>query len=135
MDRLTSARRSALMAAVRSKHTKPELLVRRVVSKLGYPYRLHYKQLPGRPDLAVPRLQKAIFVHGCFWHGHGRCKLGALPKSKLAYWRPKIAGNRARDRRNIRAMRQRGWKTLVVWQCQTRNAERLEAQVRAFLAN
>src|SRR6266540_3424732 len=100
MDTLTRIRRSALMAAIRSKDTAPEFVVRAVVSKLGYRYRLHVKRLAGSPDLVMRRLRKAIFVHGCFWHGHPNCKFGRLPRSNLGYWRPKIAGNRERDRQN-----------------------------------
>lgn len=123
------------MAAVRSKGTKPEFVVRRIVLKLGYRYRLHAKRLPGSPDLIVPKLRKAIFVHGCFWHGHANCKFGKLPRSNLRYWRPKITGNRERDRRNRRALARLGWKTLVIWQCQTRQSEDLEGRIHRFLAS
>lgn len=133
MDTHTRARRSALMAAIRSKDTTPEFVVRRVVFKLGYRYRLHVKRLPGSPDLVLPGLRKAIFVHGCFWHGHANCRFGRLPRSNLGYWRPKIAGNKERDRRNRGALRRLGWQTLVIWQCHTRDPKRLETRIRGFL--
>jgi len=132
MDRLTRARRSALMTAVRSKDTRPEFAVRKLLSGLGYRYRLHVETLPGKPDIAMPGARKVIFVHGCFWHGHKRCRWGSLPKSNLGYWRPKIAGNKARDVRNRRKLRRLGWRSLVVWQCEISNLARLQARLQAF---
>src|SRR5688572_10543668 len=114
MDRLTKPKRSALMAAVRSTDTGPELAVRRALTGLGYRYAVHVKTLPGKPDVAFRSRRKAIFVHGCFWHGHGRCRWGRLPRSNLEYWIPKIAMNKARDRRNRRALMAQGWRTLTV---------------------
>lgn len=120
------------MAAVPSKDTSPELLVRRLAHALGYRFRLHARKLPGRPDLVFPKRRRVIFIHGCFWHGH-RCTKGRLPKSRLDYWGPKIEENRKRDRRTLAALRRDGWKALVVWQCQTRDLERLSRLVRTFL--
>jgi DNA mismatch endonuclease (patch repair protein) len=134
MDRLTVARRSALMARVGSKHTTPELLVRKLARALGYRYRLHKATLPGKPDLAFLALRKAIFVHGCFWHGHARCRFGRLPRSNLSYWAPKIARNKERDRANTRALRAIGWNVLVIWQCETRDQRKLLVRLRRFLA-
>jgi DNA mismatch endonuclease (patch repair protein) len=99
---------------------------------MGYRFRLYSKKLPGHPDIVFPRLRKVILVHGCFWHGHG-CSKGKLPKSKLDYWAPKIVENKRRDRRNVAALRRAGWSTLVVWQCDTTNDERLARLLSRFL--
>lgn len=120
------------MSAVRTRDTGPELSARKVLYALGYRYRLHSKKLPGRPDIVFPALTKVMFIHGCFWHGHG-CSKGKLPKSRLSYWRPKIAANKERDRKNLAALRRRGWKALVVWQCELRDTERLLPKIRGFL--
>lgn len=121
------------MARVRSKNSRPELLVRKVVFGLGYRYRLHAKELPGRPDLVFRKRGKVIFVHGCFWHRHAGCSLARLPKSRLDFWLPKLEGNRKRDRRLKRELAKRGWKVLTVWECQVKNVERLRETVRRFL--
>lgn len=122
------------MAAVKSKDTSPELIVRRLAHALGYRFRLHAASLPGKPDLVFPRLRKIIIVNGCFWHMHtcGRCR---IPSSRRVYWLAKLARNAARDKRTLRSLRQAGWKVLVVWECQTnpKNLLRLTARLRAFL--
>lgn len=133
MDRLTPERRSALMGRVGSKDTSPELLLRRFLWSLGLRYRVHVGTLPGRPDIVIPALRKVILVHGCFWHGHRRCKHGKLPKSKLRYWGPKIEGNIARDARHRRALRAMGWKALVIWECQMREPRRFVDRLLPFL--
>jgi len=107
------------MRRVRSKHTKPELLVREIVSSMGFRYRLHSETISGHPDLAFSRLHKVIFVHGCFWHGH-RCPAGALPASNTEYWNVKRNKNLARDKRTQQALRRAGWKSLVIWECQVK---------------
>jgi DNA mismatch endonuclease (patch repair protein) len=134
VDRLDPEARGRLMAAVRSKDTKPEMVVRRLLHAMGYRFRLHRRDLPGMPDLVLPGRSKAIMVHGCFWHGHG-CPAGRLPKSRLEFWRPKIAGNRARDARNIRALRRSGWSVSVIWTCQMGDLQRLEKRLRRFLTS
>jgi DNA mismatch endonuclease (patch repair protein) len=121
------------MARVAGKHTAPELSVRKAARLLGYRYRLHVRSLPGKPDLAFGPLRKAIFVHGCFWHGHAGCRYGRLPLSNLGYWGPKIERNRQRDRAHNRALRSAGWDVLVIWQCQTKHPDRLLAKLRKFL--
>jgi DNA mismatch endonuclease (patch repair protein) len=123
------------MGRVRNRDTTPELSVRRLVSALGYRYRLHVGRLPGRPDLVFARHRKVIFVHGCFWHRHGsaRCKLARLPKSKLEFWLPKLTNNSERDRRNLAALRRAGWRALVIWECQLGNVAVLNERVRRFL--
>jgi DNA mismatch endonuclease, patch repair protein len=122
------------MAAIGSKDTGPELVVRRMLHGMGYRFRLHRRDLPGTPDIVLPRLRKAIFVHGCFWHGHEGCKLGRPSKSRVEYWGPKIAGNRARDERKEAALRQAGWSVGTVWECETRQMNDLAAHLRRFLA-
>ena len=104
--------------AVRSKDTKPEMKIRRALHIQGYRYRLHRSDLPGSPDLAFPARRKAVFVNGCFWHGH-ECKKGArIPRTNSSYWRPKIARNVERDAENLRKLAELGWKTLTVWECE-----------------
>jgi len=120
------------MSKVRSKNTSPELKVRKLVFSLGYRYRLHGKNLPGKPDLVFPSRKKAIFVHGCFWHYHG-CKKGQLPKSRLDYWLPKLLANRKRDAANISALTHLGWQALVVWQCEIKDVEELKETIIKFL--
>lgn len=115
-DRLSPQGRSALMSRIGAKNTKPEMAVRRMLHALGYRYVLHDKRLPGTPDLVFPARRKAVFVHGCFWHGHS-CGRGFRPSSNAEFWSAKIDGNRARDRRNVRALRTQGWRALTVWEC------------------
>ncbi len=132
MDNLTPEERSNQMSLIRSKDTKPELRVRHLVHSLGYRYRLHRVELPGKPDLVFPSKRKVIFVHGCFWHGH-KCKLGRVPKSSIEYWTNKITTNRNRDRRNCRRLRKLDWKWLTVWECRLADEVRLAAQIKRFL--
>jgi DNA mismatch endonuclease (patch repair protein) len=120
------------MSLVRSKHTKPELFVRRLVHRLGYRYRLHQADLPGRPDLVFRSRKKVVFVHGCFWHGH-KCRLGRMPKSRLDYWSPKIAGNHQRDIRTLRRLRRMEWRVLVLWECELHNDDALTDKILTFL--
>jgi DNA mismatch endonuclease, patch repair protein len=131
-DRLSTARRSAMMRRVRGKDTAPELLVRKLLHAQGYRYRLQGKELPGKPDIVFRRMKKAVFVHGCFWHGHG-CKIGRLPKSRLEFWGPKIARNADRDKGSEIALRALGWDVLVVWQCETRDLAGLRERLVDFL--
>jgi len=133
LDQAPDAQRRRTMAAVKGKDTKPERVVRRIAHGLGRRFRLHRKDLPGTPDLVFARDRKAIFVHGCFWHGHD-CKRGArTPKTNRAYWEAKIARNVARDRAAIQALEAAGWTPLVVWECETRDVEALTARLRRFL--
>lgn len=121
------------MQSVGTKDTGPEWIVRRALFRRGYRYRLHRKGLPGRPDIVFPGRKAAIFVHGCFWHGHG-CSKGAAPKSKLDYWGPKLEANRARDLANVAELERRGWRVLVVWQCETSDEAALAERLTAFLS-
>lgn len=133
MDRLSKERRSYLMSRVRSKNTTPEIKVRSLIHRLGYRFRLHYKKLPGTPDLAFPKRKKVIFVHGCFWHGHEGCNKGRLPKSNLDVWETKIERNRERDKSHNVKIKSLGWHILVVWQCEIVRFEELVRKVQAFL--
>ena len=122
------------MAAIKSKGMKPEMIVRRLVHSLGYRYRLHVKNLPGKPDLVFRNRRKAIFVHGCFWHQHAkeRCLDGRRPKSNTGYWNPKLEGNVARDKRNRAVLKKAGWDVLVIWDCETQSPN-LKARIEKFL--
>lgn len=120
------------MSRIRGKDTTPELAVRSLAHRLGYRFRLHGRGLPGKPDLVFAGRRKIVFVHGCFWHGH-RCKRDKMPKSRIAYWAEKIAANRARDARHIRALRAAGWKCAIVWECETKDAVRLGERLSRFL--
>ncbi len=133
VDNLTRTQRSACMASIRGADTRPEMLVRRLVHSLGYRYRLHHRELPGTPDLVLPRYRSVIFVHGCFWHTH-RCKRGkSTPRTNAEFWRTKREKTRIRDRHNIAALRRAGWRVLVVWECQTRNHANLPERLRTFI--
>lgn len=131
-DHVTADRRSYIMSMVRQKDTKPELALRRALHRLGYRFRIHRRDLPGSPDIVFPSRKKVVFVHGCFWHGHG-CKWGQLPKSRPEYWKPKIETNRERDKRALTELREAGWEPLVVWQCELRDLEGAVGRVEAFL--
>lgn len=123
------------MALITGKHTKPELMVRRLLSSAGFRYRLHAQDLPGRPDIVFRKARKAIFVHGCFWHGHDNCKVAHLPKSRTAFWAEKFAKNRARDTRNQTELRTLGWRCLTVWECELRNPDAVENRLRRFVGD
>lgn len=131
-DHVSPERRSFIMSQVGTRDTKPELIIRRALHRLGYRYRLHQRQLPGSPDLVFPTRRKVIFVHGCFWHGHG-CRWGQLPKSRPEYWGPKIHVNRVRDAKSLLALHEAGWQTHIVWQCDLRDAAAALEMVIAFL--
>jgi len=132
MDTRTSEQRSRIMAAVGTKNTGPELIVRRLLTSWGYRYRLHRRDLPGRPDVVFPGRRKVLFVHGCFWHGHN-CSKGRLPKSRIEYWRTKINSNVDRDTRAIADLKQLGWSSAVIWQCETKDPDTLALRLRAIL--
>lgn len=118
--------RSAQMARVKGRDTKPEMRLRRRLHAAGLRYRLHAGELPGRPDIVFRKARLAIFVHGCFWHRHPGCHHARMPKSRLDFWGPKLAGNAERDRRHERELRAAGWTVLTVWECETRDTARLD---------
>lgn len=135
MDRVSQEIRSRTMRAIRSKDMKPELAVRRLVHSMGYRYRLHRHDLPGRPDLVFPGRRKVIFVHGCFWHQHPDpvCKLAHAPRSNLDYWKPKLARTRQRDAENCAKLEAAGWRVLVLWECELKAPDILARTLREFL--
>ena len=131
---MTSEQRSRTMRAVKGKDTGTEMTVRRIVHRMGFRYRLHRKDLPGKPDLVFGPRRKVIFVHGCFWHGH-TCKRGdRIPRENQRYWTKKIARNKERDQEHVSALNAKGWRVLVIWECETKDTERLGKRVRAYLA-
>lgn len=121
------------MAAIRGKDTKPEWIVRRLVSSLGYRYRLHVPTLPGKPDLVFHSRRKVIFVHGCFWHLHSGGCGARLPKSRLEYWGPKLRRNKARDAEHQNALAKAGWKVLTIWECELSEPEQVARRLQHFL--
>jgi DNA mismatch endonuclease, patch repair protein len=131
----TTAAVRAVMRGNKSAHTRPETRTRKLLYHLGYRYRVHAKNLPGKPDICFPARRKVIFVHGCFWHQHSspRCPLKAKPQSNLAYWSSKLDRNRQRDSAQRRALRRQEWAVLVVWECETRDARRLAPRLKRFL--
>jgi DNA mismatch endonuclease (patch repair protein) len=124
--------RSENMRRIRSKGMRPELMVRSLVHKMGFRFRLHRNDLPGKPDLVFVSQRKVIFVHGCFWHAHD-CRVAHTPKSNAAYWGPKLERNRARDKKNLAALAVSGWKSLVIWECETPDILRVSQEIRRFL--
>lgn len=133
MDRLTPQERSQNMSRIRSAHTAPELLVRRALRKRRVGYRLHRKDLPGRPDIVLASRQTVIFVHGCFWHRHSGCRFAYMPKSRIEFWTEKFRRNVDRDRQNQQQLAEDGWRIAVIWECETRNASDIEARLDDIL--
>jgi DNA mismatch endonuclease (patch repair protein) len=132
-DVFDRATRSRNMAAIRGQDTKPELAVRRYLHSRGLRYRLQGTRLPGRPDLVFRRFRTVVFVHGCFWHRHTGCRYAVLPRTNAAFWRSKLEGNQARDRRNASQLRRAGWRVLIVWECDLTEAS-LEKLYRKITA-
>ena len=136
MDRLSLDQRSRNMSRIRSSETNPEIQVRQILRELGYVgYRLHRRDLPGRPDIVFVGRKLAIQVHGCFWHSHTCAEGRRRPKSNLAYWEPKLDGNKNRDRRNAALLRGAGWKLLVIWDCQLSKRKSVTQRLKKFLAD
>lgn len=135
MDKLSAAARSRNMSAIRSKGMKPEIAVRLLAHSMGYRFRLHAENLPGKPDLVFPARRAVVFVHGCFWHQHQAktCKIVRVPKSNLRYWRPKLTANRTRDVRNRATLLAEGWRVLVIWECSTSDEAKLAGRLRKLL--
>lgn len=133
MDHVAKHRRSEIMRSIASGDTQPERTVRSIVHSMGYRFRLRVRTLPGKPDIVLKRHKKIVFIHGCFWHGHARCLKGRPPKTNLAFWLPKLAANKKRDRAANAKLRRLGWRVLVIWQCQLRRPESLLAELQQFL--
>ena len=124
-DNLTAEQRRKNMSAIKSRHTKPEIIVRSMLHRLGFRFRLHNKKLPGKPDIILPKYKTVIFVHGCFWHQHKGCKRSTIPKSNTDYWIPKLTGNVKRDIQHKADLKKAGWNVAVVWECKTKDTEKL----------
>lgn len=132
MDTRSPDQRRRIMQSVNNKNTAPEMQVRRILHAMGLRFRIHRKDLPGSPDIVLPRYRTAIFVHGCFWHAHG-CAKGQPPKSRLDYWLPKLAKNVERDRTKKEQLEALDWRVLVVWQCEIKKSDALAERVQAFV--
>ena len=130
-DTVTPEQRSRVMASVRAFDTSPELVVRSMLHRMGFRFRVHRRDLPGRPDICFPKYKKVVFVHGCFWHGH-RCAQGKRPASNQDYWNKKLDLNERRDEAAIRRLRKQGWRSLIVWECQLKSPK-LQSRLRRFL--
>jgi DNA mismatch endonuclease (patch repair protein) len=133
-DVFDKAQRSAVMRRVKGRDTTPEMIVRRALTRLGARYRLHRKDLPGSPDLVMPGRRLALFVHGCFWHGHDCARGARTPKQNRDYWIAKVARNRARDAANAAALAALGWRVETLWECELKDAAALEARLRGMLS-
>lgn len=120
MDMFTTQKRSRIMASIQSRNTRPEIIVRRFLFSRGFRFRLHDRKLPGSPDIILPKYRTVIFINGCFWHGHEGCHLYRLPKTNTDFWEAKIMRNRQRDHRDMLLLQEKGWKVLVVWECEIR---------------
>jgi DNA mismatch endonuclease, patch repair protein len=131
MDTRSPEQRSYIMRSVRSRDTGPELIVRRLLHRMGLRFSLHRKDLPGRPDIVLPKHRAVVFVHGCFWHGHG-CAKGRLPKSRLSFWGPKIRKNRSRDAESVKMLKADAWRVMTIWQCETKDMDRLNRRLAKF---
>ena len=135
MDTVSQKTRSRMMAGIRNKDTKPEMLVRNHLHSLGFRYRLHKRVGKTRPDLVLPRWKTSIFVHGCYWHRHQGCKLASEPKSNTAFWKNKFSQNVERDMRNVEELRSLGWSVGIIWECSVRNGKFMEAKLRELITN
>ena len=133
VDTLSKTERSERMRRIRGKDTSPERRVRSILHRMGYRFRLHAKDLPGRPDIVLPRHATVIQVHGCFWHRHRGCKVATTPKSNTAFWQAKFDANVARDRRNAARLRRLGWSVITVWECQLRDEEAVRRRLVRIL--
>lgn len=134
-DVFSQEKRSRIMSSVKSKDTKPEIVVRKLLHSMGYRFRLHREDLPGTPDIVLPKYKKVIFVHGCFWHGHEGCPRAKLPKTNMEFWGVKITKNMTRDAEAMKILSRTGWKSLVIWTCEIKDLEQLTKKIRDFLSN
>jgi DNA mismatch endonuclease, patch repair protein len=132
-DIYSPEKRSEIMRLIRGHDTKPELVVRSVIHRLGFRFRLHTAELPGRPDIVLSRLKKVVFVHGCFWHQHPGCPRASLPKTRTLWWKNKLTRNFQRDIENQKCLRRQGWRVLVIWQCKMGDSVQLETVLLRFL--
>lgn len=133
MDVFLKEKRSKIMSRIGGKNTKPEIIVRSMLHCLGYRFRIHRKDLPGTPDITLPKHKKIIFVHGCFWHGHKDCRRAKRPTTNIEFWDKKIDGNIQRDRKNIHLLQKSGWQILTIWTCEIKNQDDLRQKLISFL--
>jgi len=133
MDRLTKEKRSWNMSRIKGRDTKPEKIVRSILHKAGFRFRLNRKDLPGKPDIVLPKHKSVILVHGCFWHRHPRCKYAYTPKSRVKFWQKKFSENIERDKFVKKELRKKGWKIIIVWECKTKNPEILKNHLFRYL--
>lgn len=134
-DIYSKQKRSQIMSKISGKNTKSEIIIRKLAHSLGYRFRLHKKDLPGKPDIVFPKYKKVIFVNGCFWHGHKNCKRSKLPTTNKKFWKDKIEGNNKKDKRDYIRLKKLGWDYLVIWQCRIKvsNTEKLKRKIELFL--
>ena len=130
VDRITAEKRSWNMGRIRGKDTAPELRVRSELHRMGYRFRLHQKDLPGSPDIVLPKFRTVIFVHGCFWHRHAGCRLNYSPKTRVKFWESKFEKNVSRDRQNAAALKDAGWNVAIIWECSTRDQKDLIKRIQ-----
>jgi DNA mismatch endonuclease (patch repair protein) len=135
MDKLSIEKRSWNMSQVKNQDTKPELRVRSALHRLGYRFRLHQKDLPGTPDIVLPRYKKIILVHGCFWHRHPSCKFAYMPKSNVNFWQEKFQANLVRDKNTIKALEDQGWFVVIIWECETIDLNQLTARINLIFSD
>ena len=128
-----SEQRSRNMSAIKSKNTKPEIAVRKLLHSMGYRFRLHRKDLPGSPDIVLPKYKTVIFVHGCFWHRHENCKYASTPKTRKEFWENKFNCNKKRDQKIQKEIIDLGWKFIIIWECEARNIQPLEEKLKGYL--
>jgi DNA mismatch endonuclease (patch repair protein) len=133
MDRITKEHRSWNMSRIKSGNTKPEIVVRSLLHNMGYRFRLHRKDLPGKPDIVLPRYKSIIFVHGCFWHRHKECKNTTSPKTKKTFWREKFKANVIRDKKVQEELKSMGWKILIIWECELPDLDRVKKLIKESL--
>ena len=135
-DIYSKQKRSQIMSKISGKNTKPEIIIRKLIHSLGYRYRLHKKELPGKPDIVFPKYHKVIFVNGCFWHGHSKCSRSKLPTTNQNFWTNKITGNKKKDKSNYTRLKKLGWNYLIIWQCEIskKNIEKLTFKINTFLS-
>lgn len=133
MDNLTKEQRKLCMSRIRNKNTKPEIIVRKILSKLGFRYRLHNSKLPGKPDIVITKARKIFLINGCFWHQHKNCAKQAMPKVNTEYWRPKLQRNVEKQEQDIKSLRKLGWKVYKIWECQTKNEQKLTQKLLKIL--
>mgnify|MGYP002725888557 CR=1 FL=1 len=134
-DVFSPEKRSRIMSAIKSKNTKPEIRVRKLLHAMGYRFRLHKKDLPGKPDIVLPRHKKVVFINGCFWHGHKGCKRATTPKTRTDFWKNKIDKNKERDLNCVRRLRSKGYGVLTVWECETKNLDKLSKRLERYFAH